>query len=815
MFADLWRRFARSGRPDATLAPGDQARAAAAAPRFAGRNSPFARLAGLFAVTGALSVAAAPLPARLATPPSTVVSYRDGSPANVSLAPDDRWRIAVNPDEVDRGYVDALLTYEDRRFWWHPGVDPVAILRAALTNTSRGRRVSGASTITMQLVRMLEPRPRTPWSKVVEAHRALTVELWMSKSEILAAYLQFAPFGRNLEGVEAAALTAFGHRADALSDTEIATLLAIPQDPNRRYPNPAHAEALRAGRGAVSARLPDLEVHETEPVPTALLPFPREAPHAARWLRSRYPDRTALHTTLDRDAQRVAEGAVAGVAPERADQGIHHAAVVVLHHPTGELRALVGGFRFDGADGAQIPAFTAARSPGSALKPFVYALGIERGVAIPEQLVLDVPLRFSDWAPENYDRSFRGLVRLEDALSQSLNLPFVSILRDIGVDALLSALRAGGVTRLSDEPGHYGLSAAIGGIEVRPLDLAQLYGALARGGTPVAAKVLPDEPTVEGPRLFSAGAAWLTSRALRLRDRPDFPSRRDVTRMPPTIAWKTGTSVGHRDAWAAGYGPEHVAVVWMGNLDQRPAAALVGADSAGPVLFDVLEGLREGSGGAAGPPPQELRSVEVCAFSGYLPGPACPQRSGALALARAVPTTPCPYHRLVDVDPRTGFAVSPTCAAADGRVTEPRAYLSVPAAARRWFLNNHRDLAVAPPDDPSCPPADHGDGPRVLSPPSGLVVQLIPGVAADRQEIPFEADHDEADTTLSWFVDGALHVQARADRRVWWTPSPGRHEVTVVDGSGRRATVIVEVRHLDAPVTGAGSASERPRPRTP
>jgi penicillin-binding protein 1C len=740
------------------------------------------------------------------------MEYRDGTPAHVFLAPDERWRVPTALEDLDPAYVQALLTLEDERFFWHPGVDPVAVARAGLTNVSRGRRVSGASTLTMQLVRVLEPRPRTWGAKVLESLRAVQLELRLSKEEILAAYLQFVPYGRNVEGVEAASLAYFGHRATHLSPAEMATLLAVPQNPNRRYPSPGNAGRLKTARDEVAQRLfergalplgpaqarvtPEVALAEVRatPVPQGLTPFPREAPHAAVWLRGQRPGEVRLRTTLESGTQRLVERVMRGAAAELGPKGIHNGVAVVVDRERAEVRALVGNFDFfDAKHGGQVVGFATPRSPGSTLKPFIYALAVDAGLAGPEHLVPDIPVTYGTYAPRNFDGRFQGLVRLEDALSQSLNLPFVRLLERVGVERLLGTLRRGGVTRLHPDAGHYGLSAAVGGLELTPWELAGLYVALAQEGRARPLRLLRGEAEPEARELFSPGAAWLARRALSLKDRPDFPARRKLTGLPPRVHWKTGTSFGHRDAWAAGSGPRHTAVVWVGNFDGSASVHLVGAEAAGPLLFDILEGVgpRGRLEDTEAGPPEDLAEVEVCAYSGHVPTRACAHRRRGYARRSHVPTEPCPYHQRVEVDVETGLALGPACRA--GRETEARVYLSWPASVRRWLADQHRLLPQPPAWARGCEPGGARRAPVILSPAAGQVTLLLPGVAPERQEVPLEAEAEEAGE-LTWFVDGAWLGTARADERLWWTPTPGTHEVQVSDERGRVARRQVVVR---------------------
>lgn len=760
-----------------------------------------------------------PLPEDFFSEPSTVVELSDGSWAHVFLSPDEKWRIQVDLDEVDPAYVEALIRLEDKRFRAHLGVDPIAIVRAAALNLVRGKVVSGGSTITMQLVRVREVRPRSFGSKLVEAFRALQLEVRYSKDELLEAYLQYVPYGRNVEGVEAAALAYFGHRATSLSPAEIATLLAVPQHPTKRYPTPRNAETLRRARDELATRLagwdalslgpgdPEdrsaklVELVRATPVPTELRPFPRFAAHAATWLRAKHPKKTRLVTTLDRGLQLFAERTLADAAGELRLVGIDNGALVLVDHQTAEVRALVGSFDFwDDAHGGQIIGFDNPRSPGSAMKPFLYAMGIDRGLLLPDFLVLDTPRTFGSYSPKNYDGNYSGLVRFEDALSRSLNVPFVNLVRRIGVDKFIGTLHLLGCDSLDDGVGYYGLSSAIGGMELTPLELAGLYATLAEGGGYRPLRWLVDHEATatasvaseRGMSAFSPGAAHLTRKALSLKDRPDFPERRRMTGAPPHIHWKTGTSFGHRDAWAAGSGPRYTAVVWLGNFDNTPSVRLVGADAAGPILFDVLDAVGRRGETVDEHPPSDLVRVEVCAYSGRLPGPGCDDKKWVHAIAKNVPVERCPYHVALDVDVQSGLALTPACRA--GRDYRTENFVVWPASLRRWLDDQHRRAPEPPAFAPGCETRVAKGGPSIVSPPANHVALLIPGLAAHRQEIPLAAEAGAGAGHLSWFVDGEYLGTTKPEDRLWWTPVPGTHEIVVTDDTGRSARRKLDVR---------------------
>ena len=756
-------------------------------------------------------VFAVPLPAR-GSDWSVAVEYRDGRPAYVFLSHDDKWRLPVALADVDPAFVRALVALEDKRFWHHDGVDLIAIARAAVTDVIHRRRVSGGSTLTMQLARLLEPRARTVPNKLIDMFRAAQLDLRLGKREILAQYLSRTPYGGNVEGIESAAWSYFGHGARHLTPLEIATLLAVPQGPTRYAPRPANVRRLRARRDAILGKLIDAgvfpaidaaaaatEAATTEP-PDHRRRMPREAAHAAVSLHKHHPDETHIRSTLDAGAQALAEREIALRRAELHRKGIYGGAIVVVDHRSREVVALVGSLDFlDGKHGGQIAMFERPRSPGSTLKPFVYALAIDRGLALPEYLVADVPSQYGTYRPRNFDGDWAGLVTLRDALSRSLNLPFVDLLDRFGVETFVSELGRMGVALVRTAPGQYGLSMIVGGIELTPLELAGMYATLAEDGVYRPLRLVASDRERDAQQIFGAGASWLTRQALSLKDRPDFPRRRDVAGVPPAIHWKTGTSFGFRDAWAVGSGPAYTAVVWTGNVDNKPSAELVGSEAAGPLLFDVLEGLANRAPATPAEPPDDLTNVEVCAYSGHIPSDACTDRITVRAPIHSVPTKPCPYHQAYDVDHTTGRAVLPACRKPD-RSYDRKSFVVLPSSVAAWLSGRHRSVPEAPVFDDDCASELATAPPVIVTPGEGQIVTLIPGVPANHQLVPLTASTHAAH--LTWFVDGALVRTAPSDERVYWTPAAGKHEIVVADDAGHKAhrKLIVEL-----------GASQRPR----
>lgn len=522
---------------------------------------------------------------------SVQVLDRKGVLLRAYTVADGRWRLAVDLDDVDPRYIDMLLTYEDRRFYDHAGVDPRSMARALWQAATSGRIVSGGSTLTMQVARLLEEGTTGEvGGKLRQMRVALALERRLSKDQILSLYLQLAPFGGNLEGVRAASLSYFGKEPRRLTPAESALLVAIPQSPETRRPDRA-ADRAEAARDRVLARAVRFDLIDadeakaalSEHVPGTRQPFPAYAPHLADRARAEDPTRATHDLTIDLDLQKKLEKLALQSVQGRGDQ--LQIAIVVADHASGEILASVGSAAFT-ADARQgyVDMTTALRSPGSTLKPLVYGLAFDQGLAHPETMIDDRPMVFGTYAPQNFDKLFHGEIRLREALQMSLNIPAVALTDALGPAKLLSALGKAGVAYKipGDQPG---LAVALGGVGVTLQDMVQLYAAMARGGVALPLTWRKDGERAEGQRLISAVAAWEVGDILAgLAPPPGAPSNR--------LAYKTGTSYGHRDAWAIGFDGRHVIGVWMGRADGTPVPGAFGAEVAAPVLFQAFNRLK-------------------------------------------------------------------------------------------------------------------------------------------------------------------------------------------------------------------------------
>ena len=579
----------------------------------------FALAAGLILAAGGRDagdrwVEATVLPA-LVLETSVEVVDRGGALLRPYTVADGRWRLAVEPSAVDPAFVAALLAYEDTRFYAHPGVDALALLRAVAQAVWNGQVVSGGSTLTMQVARLLEESGTGQVAgKLRQMRVALALERRLSKDEILQLYLHLAPYGGNLEGIRAATLSYFGKEPRRLTPAEIALLVAIPQSPEARRPD-RHPAAAMAARDRVLARAegdglisPDqAAAARTEPVPETRRPFPALAPHLADRVRQDHPDAARLALTVAISLQKALEKLAADTVALQGDR--LQVAIVVADHRTGEVLASVGSaaYREDARQGF-VDMTTALRSPGSTLKPLVYGLAFDEGLAHPETLIDDVASDFNGYRPQNFDREFHGRIRLREALQQSLNIPAVLLTEALGPAKLLSAMDKAGVGGVIPQ-GQPGLAVALGGVGVTLRDMVQLYATIARGGVslPLVAEIGAEHG--EGQRMMSAAAAWQVGDILAgLAPPPGAPANR--------LAYKTGTSYGNRDAWAIGYDGRHVIGVWLGRPDGTPVPGAFGADLAAPVLFQAFARLKP----ALDPQPPAPASVLLVA-NAQLPQP--------------------------------------------------------------------------------------------------------------------------------------------------------------------------------------------------
>lgn len=767
----------------------------------------------LFALAGVwLALGATPRPALVNRAGfSQAVFDRDGGLLRLTLTSDEKYRLWVPLRAISPSLVEATLMQEDRHFHAHPGVNPLSLLRAfSRTYLAGGRRIGG-STLSMQLARLrFGIRSRSVRGKLEQIARAIQLERHYSKDELLEAYLNLAPYGSNVEGVGAASLIWFQKNAAELSLAEALTLAVIPKSPHARSPLRESGRAVIASaREKLSAALAEATSREHAPHLDVALHAPADlpfrAPHFALRVAAEQPFAPAIASSLDADLQALAERQVRQFTERNRGIGLRNAIVLVVHAPTREVRAYVGSADHgDEAIDGQVDGIRARRSPGSALKPFLYGLALDAGLIHPETMLKDASFAVSAYNPENSDRDFLGPLSATEALVRSRNLPAVQLANELGTGALHGLLARAGIGGLRDA-GYYGLALTLGGVELRMDELVALYVALANGGVLRPLHTTVSQPVAAGAserevRLLSPEASFLVLEMLRANPRPDLDLARGAASAGEAIPWKTGTSFGLRDAWAVGLVGPYAIGVWVGNFDGSPNAAFVGREAAGPLFFAIADGLRASVRGALvlRSPPAGLRRVEVCALSGALPGPSCHHRKQTWFIPGRSPIARCEIHREVWVDAKTGLRA---CSESGAR---REVFEFWPSDLQKLFRTAGIARRSPPPYGPECGRASApGLPPRISSPQPKLRYELS---GDGRGEVPFSAVSDADSARLWWFVDDALVGVSASGEPLFWNARPGRFVVRAVDDQGR---VGEQVLHVATRVTGRAEEGAR------
>lgn len=659
-----------------------------------------------------------PPPLPKARDTSTLVVARDGTPLRAFADRNGVWRYPATPETVSPLYLQALLNYEDRWFWKHPGINPWALLRAGGQWLRGGRIVSGGSTLTMQVARILDPHSRTPWGKAKQLLRALQLEAHLSKQEILQLYLERAPFGGTIEGVEAASWAYLGKPASRLSQAEAALLAVLPQSPSRLRPD-RHPEAARTARDKVLKRMvalrvwPQAEVDDArvESVVARSLKPPLSAALLAERLHQADPKAARIVSSIDPELQRTLEERVSAYfsnLPERTS-----AALLVVDNASMQARAYVGSVTFgDKQRLGHVDMVQAWRSPGSTLKPFLYGLALDDGLIHSESLLIDAPQTFGGYRPGNFDSAFNGPIGAAEALRLSLNVPAVDLLDRVGPARFSARLANGGIELKYPRGGKPNLSMILGGTGARLEDLVGAFAAFNRDGLAGRVRYTDADPVIDR-RMMSPGAAWILREILEANPRPGYGLGTFDIGSRPRVAWKTGTSYGFRDAWAIGGTRRYTVGVWVGRPDGTPLPGQYGAVTALPLMFEVIDSLpRARSDGVPAPPPANVAETEICWPLGLPPEADAPQlcqrRMKAWTLDGAVPPTFAERDARLwnagrerfEVDAKTGLRLSGECA----EPHEPRAAEIVrwPALASPWLSSQTRQQSRLPELSPDC-----------------------------------------------------------------------------------------------------------------
>lgn len=764
-----------------------------------------------------------PLPKHKLQPtPSTVVLDRNGEWLRAFTTPDEMWRFPeTSLDNVSPLFQTAMLTYEDKWFYQHWGINPVSLVFAAIDNFKAGRIVRGGSTITMQLARLMEPKDRTIPNKCIEIFRAFQLELTYTKTEILTLYFNLLPYGGNIVGSGAAARLYFNKPQSALSLGEAALLAAIPNSPEYLRPD-RYPEKARKARQKVLNRMKDagkineqrLQEALQEPIPSKRYTLPFKAPHLSRLIANNQQNGTSqninnyrIQTTISQRYQETAKRILREYMRPLQAQGISAGSIVVLDTKSREVLAMVGSPDFfdTEADG-QVNGTLAIRSPGSTLKPFIYALAIDKGYITPQTLLFDVPVDYNGYSPVNFDGKHTGLITASNALAHSLNVPAVNLHAKMPKDSLYEFLRHAYISTLSKK-GDYGLSFVLGGCGINLIELTNLYAGLANMGVFAPYQMILDQQENKQkktnfhnpyslqsistpspvPQLLRPETCWIVTEMLTNLKRPDYPETYELTSTMPKVAWKTGTSYGHRDAWSIGYSPELTIGVWIGNFNATGNPILSGADAAAPILFALFTALSGDKSNNWFVKPPSLKNRLVCALSGLPLSSHCLTSISDVYIPGVSTIRECHIHKTIQVDDTTGERLCSSCR--HGKQYSDQKIAVLPADVATWMNANGFGVPLLPKHNADCTRLITGTRPIILSPSRDTVYHIRSNIPPEYQKIRLSASVSGDTQDIFWFLNGELVFKGKAVEPIFLTPIAGKHELTCIDGAGRSTSL--------------------------
>ncbi len=724
---------------------------------------------------------------------------RNGQLLNSFASSDYFWRKLVTLEDLSPNLISSVLSIEDKYFYYHPGFNLFSFVNAAIDNYKAGRVVRGGSTITMQIARMIEPKQRSYFNKLIEIARAMQLEWHFTKDELLVLYFNLAPYGGNIEGVGAATHFYFDKEPDDLTLSEAAILTAIPSSPNKYRPD-LHPKECQERRNKILSILlknnivSDVEYQHAlvEEIPVVRMSRPFVAPHFSQSLLQKHSGESELHSTIDLNIQVVVNRLAEMHAASLEKLGIHNLSVVVIDNQSRELLVLVGSADYDDVEhNGQVNGALAFRSPGSTLKPFIYALGFEDGFVSPATKVDDIPISYSGYAPENYDSEYHGIISIDEALIESRNIPAVNLTAQVGLKRFYNLLVDGGISSLNKKYYEYGLPLVLGACELNLLELSNLFVTLANYGEYAPVRQLLDQDTSVTKKVLSDEASYLVSDILSNLQRPELTTSWEFTRDLPTIAWKTGTSYGRRDAWTIGYNPSYTVGVWAGNFSGEGSPDLVGVETAAPLMLNIFRELSRDKEVKWFKMPAEIGVREVCTMSGMLKNKYCQTGRQDLYISQKSPNKLCTVHRQIIVDKSSGSLLCRACAYGKDIDTliieqwEPR--------VSSWMMKQQL-ITKLPEHNKYCNGLIDDDAPIIVSPENGSIFEMIAGVPKEYQKILFQASSTLKSKTVHWFLNNELYQKSNGDEQVFFFPEKGKHQLVCVDDFGHSSKIMFEVK---------------------
>lgn len=725
---------------------------------------------------------------------STTVYAADGTLLNAYLSKDDKWRIASEKNEISKVLQAALMAKEDKYFRYHFGVNPVAIAKSTFGNLFHFKRLSGASTITMQVARMLEHRPRTVWSKLIEVFRAFQLEWKYSKDEILQLYFNLVPYGGNIEGIKSASLIYFQKPPQQLSLAEAVTLCIIPNRPNAhiRYGVPFLIKErnrwLRKFKEENTFSPKALDEAMLEPLQLQRHILPKFSPHLAYRLKK--SGVTNIKTNIQFNQQRKIEQLTQNYVGTLKTLNIKNAAVLVIDNRSMKVVAYVGSADYyDKTDGGQVDGIRAIREPGSTLKPLLYGLSFDKGLITPKTVLKDIPININGFSPENFDKLFHGYVTAEFALSNSLNIPAVSLLNKFGKDDFANTLSGLHFKKIKQNAAKLGLSLILGGCGVSLEELTLLYAAFANNGLYRNARYTSDAVDSVTQKVISPSANFMVTEILSNLARPDLPANWEQTAHLPKIAWKTGTSYARKDAWSIGYNKHYTVGVWVGNFSGEGAPALSGANIATPLLFNIFNTIDYNSPNAWYAMPKECGVRSVCSESGLIPGERCENETEDFFIPMVSSNKICEHIQEVFLTADEKYTYCPKCRPDKGykvkymRTTDPDMV--------RFFDTEHIPYERVPPHNPECFQMTKEGDIRIISLVNNTEYYID---KTNPQPLLLQSEANADVKKIFWYVNNNFFKQCLPKEKVYFVPAEGPQIISCVDDRGRKSEIRIVVK---------------------
>ncbi len=731
---------------------------------------------------------------------SVIVTDADGKVIHAFLNTNEKWRMKTELNEITPTLSKAIIDKEDKYFYYHFGVNPFAIARALFNNILQRKKTSGASTMTMQVARMLEPKERNVFSKLKEIFRALQLEWYYSKDEILQMYLNLVPYGGNIEGVKSASVIYFRQSPEHLSLAQIVTLSIIPNRPSSLRLG-KNNEAIVKERNKWLERFRDEKLFseqdindaEKEPLDVSRNEVPQLIPQLALRLKKNYPNNAIIHTLIRTSLQEKTSVLCYNYIQRIKPLGVYNASVFIIDNKTKSVVAYLGSADMnDAAHNGNVDGVKAIRSPGSTLKPFLYALAIDKGLITPKTVLADVPVNFAGYEPENYDRKFRGNVTIESALANSLNVPAVKTLNDLGVKYFVSKLQQAGFRQINKNGNKLGLSTILGGCGVRLEELVGLFSSFASGGEYSPPVFVKEDTSQLHSHLFSSAASFMITEILSGLSRPDLPLQYQNSLHLPKIAWKTGTSYGRRDAWSIGYNKRYTIGVWVGNFTGVGVPELSGAEVATPLLFDLFNAIDYNSNNDWFKMPADMSLRYVCSQSGLPPNDFCTDEVMDYLIPGISANQKCEHMKSVSISSDEKISYCLACVPDVGY--KKILYPNLSPELIDFYETENIPYQKIPLHNPQCKRVFNNNAPRITSPLDGNEYILE---KKSNQQIAMSCQVGNEVKKVYWYINNEFYKVASANEKIFFTPPAGEIKISCSGDNGANADVLITVTYID------------------